>query len=125
MRTREFQRFLKKLLTLKEQILTGIDQFETNKRAVVRDSMGEVSDYSTHPADMGAIYEERERNFTLAQRERKLLDAINEAIERIHNGSYGVCERCGGKIDFQRLNAIPYAKLCIRCKEEIEQQARR
>ncbi len=65
---------------------------------------------------------ETDQNFTLRLREReqKLLKKIDEALERIINGSFGVCESCGGEISSKRLEARPVTTLCIECKTRQE-----
>ena len=120
MRTREKERFLKKLLEMKEEILREINHFETNQRAGVKDTDGEVSTYTTHPADMSSMAQEREKAFMLASHERKLLDSINNAIERINTDKYGKCLLCGNKLNVERLKLLPYSELCLECKKEQE-----
>ena len=56
-------------------------------------------------------------NATLAEAESKELEEVNDAINRIENGSYGVCEDCDKPIPISRLKAVPYAKTCIRCRQ--------
>jgi DnaK suppressor protein len=61
-----------------------------------------------------------EINSQLAEVESRELAQIENALERIRNGHYGVCEGCSGKIPLARLNALPYATLCIECQRESE-----
>ena len=70
---------------------------------------------------------EGNRNLTLRirDRERKLIAKIDEAIERIDDGSYGKCEECGGEIGLERLRARPVTTLCIDCKSLQEAQERK
>lgn len=78
------------------------------------------------PSDRATL--ESDRNFTLRirDRERKLIGKIKEALERIDDGSYGICESCGEEISEARLKARPVTTLCIECKkrQEIEEKAR-
>ena len=71
---------------------------------------------------------EAEQNFTLRLREReqKLLKKIDEAIDRINEGTFGICESCGGPISVKRLKARPVTTLCIDCKtkQEAEEKIR-
>lgn len=71
---------------------------------------------------------EADQNFTLRLREReqKLLKKIEEAIERINEGTFGICESCGGEISVKRLKARPVTTLCIECKtkQEAEEKIR-
>jgi DnaK suppressor protein len=72
------------------------------------------------PADRATL--ESDRNFTLriGDRERKLILKIKEALERIEEGSYGICEECGEDISEARLKARPVTTLCIECKKRQE-----
>ncbi|MBN1842652.1 MAG: RNA polymerase-binding protein DksA [Deltaproteobacteria bacterium] len=72
------------------------------------------------PTDRAAL--ESDRNFTLRirDRERKLIAKIRQALERIDNGTYGICETCGGEITLKRLKARPVTTQCIDCKTEEE-----
>src|SRR5579863_9413740 len=72
------------------------------------------------PTDRAAL--ESDRNFLLRMRdrERKLLGKIDEAFERIGDGTYGRCEECGGEIGIERLKARPVTTLCIACKSAQE-----
>jgi DnaK suppressor protein len=56
----------------------------------------------------------------LAEVESRELASIEHALERMRDGDYGLCEVCGGKIPMARLNALPYATICIDCQREIE-----
>lgn len=58
----------------------------------------------------------------LKGRERKLLAKIDEAIEKIDNGTYGICEACGEEISIRRLDARPVTTMCIECKTEQEEE---
>lgn len=69
---------------------------------------------------------EIDRNFMLRlrSREQKLLKKIDEAIERIDNGTFGICDACGIEIDIRRLQARPVTTLCIDCKTQQEEEER-
>jgi DnaK suppressor protein len=70
---------------------------------------------------------ESDRNFLLRirERERKLITKIAEALARIEEGAFGICERCGEEISEKRLEVRPVTTLCIKCKEEQENLERR
>jgi DnaK suppressor protein len=72
------------------------------------------------PSDRASL--ESDRNFTLRirDRERKLIGKIKEALERIENATYGICEECGEEISTERLKARPVTTLCIECKKKQE-----
>ncbi|MGQ9631212.1 MAG: TraR/DksA family transcriptional regulator [bacterium] len=63
---------------------------------------------------------QREIAITTAERERRILAAIDDALARIEDGTYGMCAKCGEPIDEERLKALPFARLCIKCKAKEE-----
>ena len=74
------------------------------------------------PTDRASL--EANRNFTLRlrDRDRKLVAKIKEAMKRIENGTFGICDGCGGKIEEKRLIARPVTTLCIDCKTVAEEE---
>jgi len=74
-------------------------------------------------ADAGTATFDRERDLSIRNNIRDLVDQITRAINRIENGTYGECERCGRPIDAARLKALPHALLCMDCKRR-EERAR-
>ncbi|MGH2786225.1 MAG: TraR/DksA family transcriptional regulator [Actinomycetota bacterium] len=83
------------------------------------DLSGEVS-FDEESADAGTFTFERERDLSLGNNIRDLLDKVTSALKRMDAGTYGECERCGKPIDKARLKALPYAVLCIDCKKAEE-----
>jgi RNA polymerase-binding protein DksA len=81
---------------------------------------GDLSAMPIHMADVGTDNFEREFTLTLMESKDRTLEQIEEALERIEDGIYGVCEECEGKIPKARLNAIPYTKLCVKCASRLE-----
>jgi RNA polymerase-binding protein DksA len=71
-------------------------------------------------ADAGTATFDRERDLSIRNNIRDLIDQINRAIVRIDEGTYGTCERCGRPIDAARLKALPHASLCLDCKRREE-----
>jgi DnaK suppressor protein len=87
----------------------------------------EQSEVDQREYDVPDVSLEGNRNLTLRirDRERKLITKIDEALGRIDDGTYGVCEECGGLIGVERLKARPVTTLCIQCKSEQEAEERR
>ncbi|HEY8450311.1 MAG TPA: TraR/DksA C4-type zinc finger protein [Bacillota bacterium] len=81
------------------------------------DSLGELSTYDNHPADIGDELFERSKDLALKGLMRRRLRQVDEALERMRSGLYGLCENCGRPIPFERLVAEPHATLCVRCQE--------
>lgn len=71
-------------------------------------------------ADAGSKTFEREQEMSIADNARDLMDQIEKALAKIDDGSYGICESCGGPIVKARMRAFPRATLCIKCKEREE-----
>ena len=82
---------------------------------------GNLSNMPIHMADIGSDNYEQEFSLSLMENEGAALAKIQTSLERIEDGTYGACEECGAKIPKTRLNAIPYANLCIKCASEQEQ----
>jgi len=84
--------------------------------------MSNLNENLPDPADRASL--ESDRNFTLRirDRERKLIGKIKDALERIENGTYGICESCQEEISQDRLRARPVTTLCIDCKKRQEDE---
>jgi len=80
------------------------------------DVSGEMA-FDEEYADSGTATFERERDLSLENNIRDLLEKIGKALVRLDDGTYGTCERCGKPIEKARLNALPYANLCIKDKQ--------
>jgi len=123
LRTRELERFKKILLKMRKELKEDWDSFEKeNLSQNIRDQVGQVSSFTTHPADIGSITDEQERAFLLAGHGKDILDSIDRALVRIENGTYGKCKMCGVNIENERLLVIPYAEFCRACQEKIENE---
>lgn len=76
--------------------------------------------FDDDPADAGSASFERETAQSLSNHARKLLEEIDDALRRMDAGTYGKCENCGQRIELERLEALPYARLCLECKRRDE-----
>ena len=74
--------------------------------------------------DLASEEREREINFILTDRDRGKLQAIEEALERVGDGSYGICESCEAEIAEGRLQALPFTRLCVQCQADREIEAK-
>ncbi len=86
----------------------------------LKDASGDLSGYSFHMADMATDLYDREFSLELAEGERERLYALDDAIKRIDEGSYGKCDLCGDSITKQRLKVMPQAEFCLKCQEKKE-----
>jgi len=82
--------------------------------------IGELSLYDQHPADLGSELAARQTDLGLQQNLDRLLRQIDRALKRIEEGTYGRCERCGGPIEKERLEAAPYVTTGGACQREEE-----
>lgn len=98
--------------------MSGIESgaLRTNRQ----DGSGDLSNMPTHPADIGSDNFEQEFTLGLLESERTMLKEINEALERIANGTYGICLGTGEFIGKARLKARPWAKYCIEYARQLE-----
>ena len=123
MNKREMKKLKKQLETLKSNLTQGLQQLsENNLNRSQRESSGDLSGYSYHMADVGTDNFGREMELNIASSENERIRMIEEALERIEDGSYGDCVVCEGKINVERLEAVPYARLCIECARESEKK---
>jgi RNA polymerase-binding transcription factor DksA len=78
-------------------------------------------------ADQGTDAMEREKEFLFASKEGRYLWHVNEALRRLYKApeGFGVCHECGDEIGFERLDALPHARLCIKCKAKEEDSDKR
>ena len=93
---------------------------EASFRGPQSELSGEVASFDEEYADAGTATFERERDLSLSNNIRDLSEKIERAIERIDDGTYGLCERCGRPIEKARIKALPYATLCLRDKRAEE-----
>jgi len=87
-------------------------------------SISELSTYDNHPADIGSEVFERSKDFALRETHALILEAIDTALEKIKNGTYGICAACGKEISTARLETVPFAAECLECKEAAENAPR-
>ena len=121
----ELQKFKAQLETERAKFADGLDHIERDTlNKSQRDQAGDLSGYSFHMADMATDNFDLEFNLDLASAEQKILNRIDEALRKIEDGTFGICEQCQKEISAKRLKVVPYAKLCIKCKEAEEKRVR-
>jgi RNA polymerase-binding protein DksA len=124
MTKKELQEFKKLILKKKEDLLDSVKHIseDTLKRSQ-KDASGDISSYTIHMADMATDTYDREFSLGLATSEQKIIFEVDDALKRIEDGSYGICEDCKKLISKTRLKAVPYARLCIKCQQKCEKKA--
>jgi RNA polymerase-binding transcription factor len=106
-----------KLLEMRRQVLREISNDLKEGREGAKDEGMDTYDLASEERD-------REISFILTDREREKLNAIQEALERVDDGSYGICESCESEIAEGRLGALPFTRLCVNCQSEREREAK-
>ena len=108
------------------------DMLEETKKQLLKEIRGRVKeetegvkDEGRDTYDLASDKRDREINFILNAREREKLLAIDEALQRIKDKTYGLCESCEGEIQLGRLKVLPFTRLCVRCQEETEKENKR
>ena len=115
--------FKKLILERKDEIVSEIKHIsEDTLKKSQRDAAGDISGYTYHMADIATDTYDREFSMGIASNERKLIYDIDDALKKIEEGSYGICEDCKNLIAKTRLKAIPYARLCLKCQEKREKK---
>lgn len=112
MRKRELDFFRKLLNRRLEELLMEAER--------TKDQVKETDEPVADPMELASNGFDKDFLLRLRDRERKLMVKIKEALERIENGTFGICEECGEKISEKRLRARPMTTLCIDCKHEQE-----
>ncbi|MFO0606884.1 MAG: TraR/DksA C4-type zinc finger protein [Polyangiales bacterium] len=115
----------------KERLKTFRELLEAKRAQILENAQNTLADEMTLDADdlpdeMDLASSEYLQSFTfrLRGREKFLLEKVEHALEKIEDGSFGLCEECGEEIAIKRLEARPETNLCIRCKEEQERAER-
>ncbi|MDE3056812.1 MAG: TraR/DksA C4-type zinc finger protein [Bacteroidota bacterium] len=113
---KDLEHFRNIILEKRKEILDELQILKENMMDVTTgEYVTENSTYSMH-MEQGTDAMEREKTFLFASREGKFLNYLEDALKRIEKGSYGFCTDCGKLIERERLEAVPHAQLCIRCK---------
>ena len=122
MKKADLKNYKERLLSLRVRLRGDVSQMaEATLKKNRTEANGDLSSMPIHMADIGTDNFEQEFTLSLMENEEGTLELIEASLERIEEGTYGDCEECGVKIPKTRLNAIPYATLCVRCASRSEQ----
>jgi len=113
LRIKELQEIRDLLLTMKKEILADLDERIKSSDVSEQRVIGDIFD----DAD---LEQSREFNLLLTARERQKIKQIEQALLKIENGEYGVCESCESDIPVGRLRVMPFTTLCVKCKSQQE-----
>lgn len=110
------ERFRDALLVERQRVQAAIDNLHEENPGSIRDESGEDAVYDNHLADIATVTFDRELDYTLEENAEHVLAEIEAALGRIDDGSYGTCTSCSKPIPPDRLEARPWATLCIDCQ---------
>ena len=118
---KDLDSYKEKLFNLRDDISSQIrDISEDTLMKTQKDLSGDISGYSLHMADVASDNYERDFNIGLVSNERRILNEVEEALKRIEDGTYGICQMCGKQITKTRLNVIPHTRYTKKCQEQLE-----
>jgi len=107
---RKVKAYRDKLLARRESLFSQVTEAEMSSRE--RDL-----EATQDPADMAANAYTKELLISMSANDRKLLQLIDEALERVERGEYGECVNCGEPLTEKRLDAVPWARYCLKCQD--------
>lgn len=119
---KKLKHFEKLLNDEKKKIENSLEDERMGLGISPKDLTGELSSYDNHPGDLGNETFEAEKNFSFRTRDKFLLSEIQTALNKIAEGTYGICEQCGKEIAEERLEVRPYSRLCINCENDMEKK---
>ena len=115
-------RFRDALQEERRRVQAAIDNLHEENPGSLSDETGEDSFYDNHLADTATVTYDRELDYTLEENSEHVLAEIDAALKRIEDGTYGTCTNCGKQIAPERLEARPWATLCIDCQRQRERR---
>ncbi|MGH2613777.1 MAG: TraR/DksA family transcriptional regulator [Thermomicrobiales bacterium] len=122
MNTKKQERLRKRLEHRRTEIESDVSYMANEMRAIGVDQDDENGSLGNHIADDGSNVSEAERLVTITEDMQGLLAQVNAALERMDEGTYGICQRCGKPIGEARLDAFPYVAHCIECQSILERE---
>ncbi len=121
MKASELTQYKKMLLEIRAKLVENVSFMEDEALGKSgQDASGDLSSVPIHMADVGTDNYDRDLTIGLIQNGEEEVRAIDDALEKISNKSYGLCEECGKKISKTRLTALPFVKCCIDCQRKEE-----
>jgi DnaK suppressor protein len=106
--------FKKRLLTKQEELLRQVTKSEKDGREADEEATQDIADKAANSYTKEFLFHQSDEN-------RRLLQLVNEALERMKNGTYGNCVACEEEVQLKRLEAVPWARHCIECQDKQDQ----
>jgi DnaK suppressor protein len=115
-------RFRQALLEERRRVEAALQNLHDEHSGSLTEDSGEETAYDNHLADTATETYDRELDYTLEENSEHVLAEIDAALARIEEGTYGICTNCDRPIPVERLEALPWATLCIDCQRERERR---
>ncbi len=106
--------FKKRLLTKQEELLRLVSKSEKDGREADEEATQDIADKAANSYTKEFLFHQSDEN-------RRVLQCVNEALERMKEGTYGKCGACEQEVQQKRLEAVPWARHCIECQEKQDQ----
>jgi len=120
---KELSEFKKIILKRKEEVNDEIRHIsEDTLKKSQKDASGDISGYTYHMADVATDNYDREFSLGFASNDRKSLYELEDALKRVEEGTYGICQDCKSFIAKTRLKVVPQARLCVKCQQKREKR---
>lgn len=120
----ELQAYERLLMGLRDRLNGDVSHLADEALGKAGEGSGNLSHMPIHMADLGTDNFEQENTLSLLHNEEQQLQEIGDALERIRQGSFGLCEECRTAIPKARLKELPYARHCVACARKLEQGSR-
>jgi RNA polymerase-binding transcription factor len=118
--TKELQELKERLVQERADLQAQYEEIEESTFSTNQSDLSGEMGFDEEYADAGTATFERERDLSLVNNLRDLMERIDKALAKIDEGTYGLCDRCGRPIEKARLKALPYANLCLQDKQAEE-----
>lgn len=118
----ELAHFEGRLLRERERALRALAEFDERAKVSQRQEDGDLTAYPLHLADEGTDTMEQEKDFLLASKEGRRLYMIDDALRTLYREpeKYGTCAECEGRIEYERLDLVPWTRRCVHCQRTSE-----
>ena len=118
----DIDHFRNLLVDERKRVVAAIQNLHDDHPGTISDETGEDAVFDNHLADTATETYDRELDYTLEENSENVLAEIDAALKRIDDGTYGICTNRGEQIPLERLEALPWATLCIDCQRERERR---
>lgn len=119
MKREQQSQFREKLVEEKNRVNKLLSEIKINGVYSNNELRQELSAYDNHPSDLGEEMADAQKEMAIRSNELSIMRKIDDALNKIDEGTYGNCKMCGNEINNERLNFLPYAEYCIKCQKDL------